>query len=348
MPSIATGYYRLGIWDDEPSDPLQALYDGLDDIVATTGQVFLGLTIDCARCHNHKIDPIPQKDYYRLLAFFQNINPGSGGPGDQRPILTPENQRAYEERVKALEERRNHVQAEISALEAEFVRAYEKGDKATLVSGDLDDLSYKFYRDSWTRLPDFSALKHEEEGKLPRNLFDLSPRTRNEAFGFVFEGTLIVPQAGTYTFFLDSDDGSRLTVAGKQVIEYDGIHELGKEKSATSTLSPGRLPIKLEYFQSISGLGLKVAWSGPGIDRRSLSAATKQGGRFPWPDRARRSAPSRQGAHGGIQEVEKDTGILESTRRRRRHGFMRHGGRAQSARDAGLASRQSPTCRAKR
>jgi hypothetical protein len=81
---IATGYYRLGIWDDEPSDPLQARYDGLDDLVATTGQVFLGLTLDCARCHDHKIDPIPQKDYYRLLAFFHNINPyQNGGPTDE-------------------------------------------------------------------------------------------------------------------------------------------------------------------------------------------------------------------------------------------------------------------------
>src|SRR5207253_10951011 len=72
---IATGYYRLGLWDDEPADPLQARYDELDDIVATTGQVFLGLTVGCARCHDHKIDPIPQKDYYRLLAFFHNIRP---------------------------------------------------------------------------------------------------------------------------------------------------------------------------------------------------------------------------------------------------------------------------------
>jgi hypothetical protein len=84
---IATGYYRLGIWDDEPTDAQQARYDGLDDIVATTGQVFLGLTFDCARCHDHKIDPIPQKDYYRLLSFFHNINHYSnGGPGDQKPI----------------------------------------------------------------------------------------------------------------------------------------------------------------------------------------------------------------------------------------------------------------------
>ncbi|MBX3440401.1 MAG: DUF1549 domain-containing protein, partial [Planctomycetaceae bacterium] len=45
---IATGYYRLGLWDDEPADPVLAFYDGLDDIAATTAQVFLGLTLNCA------------------------------------------------------------------------------------------------------------------------------------------------------------------------------------------------------------------------------------------------------------------------------------------------------------
>ena len=70
---IATGYYRLGLWDDEPADPEQALFDELDDVVRTTGQVFLGLTVDCARCHDHKLDPIPQADYYRMLAFFRGM-----------------------------------------------------------------------------------------------------------------------------------------------------------------------------------------------------------------------------------------------------------------------------------
>lgn len=69
----ATGYYRLGIWDDEPVSQKQALYDDLDDILLTTSQVFLGLTINCARCHDHKLDPISQKDYYKFLAFFSGF-----------------------------------------------------------------------------------------------------------------------------------------------------------------------------------------------------------------------------------------------------------------------------------
>ncbi len=81
---IATGFYRLGIWDDEPADRELARFDMLDDIVATTGHVFLGLTVDCARCHDHKIDPIAQRDYYAMLSFFQNVNHyRNGGPTDE-------------------------------------------------------------------------------------------------------------------------------------------------------------------------------------------------------------------------------------------------------------------------
>lgn len=70
---IATGYYRLGVWDDEPDDARQAEFDDLADVVATTGEALLGITINCGRCHEHKFDPISQEDYYRLLAFFRNI-----------------------------------------------------------------------------------------------------------------------------------------------------------------------------------------------------------------------------------------------------------------------------------
>ena len=79
----ATGFYRLGIWDDEPADPEKAKYDGFDDLVTTIGQGVLGLTLNCARCHDHKIDPIPQKDYYQMVAFLRDVNP-YGTRGDEK------------------------------------------------------------------------------------------------------------------------------------------------------------------------------------------------------------------------------------------------------------------------
>ena len=271
---IATGYYRLGLWDDEPADREQARYDGLDDVVATTGQVFLGLTVDCARCHDHKLDPIPQKDYYQFLSFFRNVNHyRNGGPTDEATLLPDEAaRRAYERAVAEQTRKRDEVQAAVATLEDEFKVLYERSRGGKVAAPDLEDLSFKFYRDTWEKLPEFDALKPESTGKLPLGLFSLSPKTRDDSFGFVFEGTLIVPRDGRYTFYLDSDDGSRLMVDGFLVAEHDGIHDEGKAESGTVELKQGRRPIRLEYFQAGHGLGLTLSWSGPGFSHRSLSS----------------------------------------------------------------------------
>jgi hypothetical protein len=70
---IATGFLRLGHWDDEAADPPADRFDQLDDIVSTTGQAFLGLTIGCARCHDHKFEPLSTRDYYSLVSIFEPL-----------------------------------------------------------------------------------------------------------------------------------------------------------------------------------------------------------------------------------------------------------------------------------
>lgn len=80
---IATGFLAAGPWDfvgqmETPSPVLkrQARADDLDDMVTQVITSTLGLTINCARCHNHKLDPIPQEDYYRLIACFAGVKRG--------------------------------------------------------------------------------------------------------------------------------------------------------------------------------------------------------------------------------------------------------------------------------
>lgn len=70
---VGTGYWNLMQWDDEPADPLQHAYDVLDDNVRVTSETFLGMTVGCARCHNHKVDPITQKDYYSFMSFMRGL-----------------------------------------------------------------------------------------------------------------------------------------------------------------------------------------------------------------------------------------------------------------------------------
>ncbi len=87
---IATGFYRLGVWDDEPDDARAAEFDGLDDIMVSTGAAFMGLTIGCARCHEHRFDPIPQEDYYRLLTFMRSVRPyANSTPNENSPGFVP-------------------------------------------------------------------------------------------------------------------------------------------------------------------------------------------------------------------------------------------------------------------
>ncbi|MFM7108495.1 MAG: DUF1553 domain-containing protein [Planctomycetaceae bacterium] len=273
---IATGYYRLGLWDDEPADRLQARYDWLDDLVATTGQTFLGLTINCARCHDHKIDPLRQRDYYAMLAFFHAVTPmANGGPAIERPIFRDEAARAeHERRVADLERRRDDAQRAVTAIENRFREAWERQGDGEAEAGDLDDLQFRFYRDSWTSLPTFDELKPEDTGVVPGRKFDITiaPSLRPDNFGYVFEGVLRVPATGDYTFTLDSDDGSRLAVGGRVVAEWDGIHGDGAPRRGTVRLEAGRVPIRLDYFQGLHGKSLSVSWSGPGFDGRTLSA----------------------------------------------------------------------------
>src|SRR6185295_10395066 len=75
---IATGFLRLG-----PSGGGNR-QDALDDLVTTTSLTFMGLTVGCARCHNHKFDPIAQRDYYRLQSVFFSTR------GVEHPLSSPE------------------------------------------------------------------------------------------------------------------------------------------------------------------------------------------------------------------------------------------------------------------
>jgi len=109
---IATGFHRLGPWDDEPADPKTDRFDQLDDIVSTTSQVFLGLTVACARCHDHKFEPLTMHDYYRMVAVFDPLKRPQDGRTDlDAPAAVREQRAAFARRDRAITDlqRRNNL-----------------------------------------------------------------------------------------------------------------------------------------------------------------------------------------------------------------------------------------------
>ena len=72
---IATGFHRNTMLNEEGGiDPLEFRFHAMTDRVATTGQVWLGLTVGCAQCHTHKFDPVTQREYYEFMAFLDNAD----------------------------------------------------------------------------------------------------------------------------------------------------------------------------------------------------------------------------------------------------------------------------------
>ena len=67
---VATTFLSIGVWDNGDADKAKIVSDIVDDQINVTGQAFLGLTLACARCHDHKFDPISTEDYYGLAGIF--------------------------------------------------------------------------------------------------------------------------------------------------------------------------------------------------------------------------------------------------------------------------------------
>jgi len=145
---IATGYYRLGLWDDEPADPQQSLFDGYDDIVSTTGQVFLGMTVNCCRCHDHKIDPLPQRDYYRMVAFFRDIRPFSDTRDTKSrfnltDITPPEQKKLYEAELAKRQARLDELKEQIKPIENQAILKMPPEDQLKVQDGKRDEIIRK-------------------------------------------------------------------------------------------------------------------------------------------------------------------------------------------------------------
>ena len=115
---IATSFHRIAprVLFREKQNP-HYRYDYLDDMVGTTSRAFLGLTVSCARCHDHKFDPISQMDYYRMVAmFFPYVD-------YNHPLASPEEIAAYEAKKAEVDSQIQAVTREIRRIEEPYREA---------------------------------------------------------------------------------------------------------------------------------------------------------------------------------------------------------------------------------
>ena len=107
---IGSAFMTIGPYDDVGNQDAVAAANiraaTLDDMVTATGSAFLGLTINCARCHNHKFDPIPTEDYYRIKSVFEGVKHGP------RVLATAEQRKQFDDATKPLNDERARLVAE--------------------------------------------------------------------------------------------------------------------------------------------------------------------------------------------------------------------------------------------
>jgi hexosaminidase len=141
----------------------------------------------------------------------------------------------------------------------------------SIVDSTKNGINYNYYEGNWQTLPDFSALTPLRNGKIYKiGIHDINPR--EDFFGITYTGLINIDEPGDYTFYLSSDDGSKLFINNKELINNDGLHG-NKEVSATLNLSKGKYPVRILYFESNDALSLKLEYKGPGIVRRIIPAS---------------------------------------------------------------------------
>ena len=140
----------------------------------------------------------------------------------------------------------------------------------TVTKAHKAGLRYRYYEGAWNGLPDFDTLQVKQAGISDQ--FTLAQKKRDDLFGFHFSGYLRIDHPGIYTFFTESDDGSKLYIGDHLVVDNDDFHAM-KERSGQIALAAGWHPITVTFFEGTINEGLIVRYQGPGVLKQEIPAS---------------------------------------------------------------------------
>jgi hypothetical protein len=226
---VGMGFNRHWIDETNAAGLLTRRQETLDEITNATGAAFLGLTVACARCHDHKYDPIPQKDYYRLQAFFANTSFGDG----PLPVKDAAERRKYDEQKAVWEEKTKDIRAQMDEILEPLRASRIKGGISTFE----DEVQEAILMDASKRNSFQQMMFHTA-----------SPRITFEE-----------PNARTLRS-LKGDAGTRYEALKKQLAQFDSIKppaqpegqfmiDISAAAPATHILERGNLQAKGEEVQ---------------------------------------------------------------------------------------------------
>jgi alpha-L-fucosidase len=138
------------------------------------------------------------------------------------------------------------------------------------ISSTSPGLNYSSYEGEWSALPDFSVLKPTASGVV--GSIDISAKKGGDKYGFAFHGLIKIPADGIYDFYISSDDGSKLFIDDKMIIDNDGLHGMS-EKNSSVPLAKGYHKIQVLFFERSGGDDLQVQWKGPGFKKEMIPAS---------------------------------------------------------------------------
>lgn len=130
-------------------------------------------------------------------------------------------------------------------------------------------LRYAYFEAPFQNTASFTGRTPLARGVVPD--FRLTPHRREADFGIKFDGFVDAPVQGLYTFGTESDDGSKLLIDGRPIVDNDGIHG-AQAATGQVALARGGHAITVLYFQGTGGSGLRVTWQGPNFPTRDIPA----------------------------------------------------------------------------
>ena len=189
-------------------------------------------------------------------------------PSTQSPVYTEPIQLDQSTTIKVASFTKEGVRSRV--MERAFKKV--KPQPAAQVENLKPGLSYAYYEGNWRLLPDFKSLKPVKTG-VTQSVQINGHADKEDHIGLVFEGYVAAPESGIYTFYTESDDGSRLYVNNEMIVDNDGLH--GKQvRTGQAALEKGHHHIRIEFFESSGGEFLKASMLGEGFPKELLSEGT--------------------------------------------------------------------------